>query len=253
MPTYEEYVLELGDLARERLWNKPACPKSIDRVYKAEEQLSQRQGEAKDIEEQIAEQDQALTEFREACDAEFAEHEVVVTKFKKSVDAAEGKVKGLRSKIAGKEADLRYSKLSMSKEEERVKNWEETGEGEKAVAGKENLKRLRLDLLRRQKEITELREDMDKIMNPETGIGAEGIRARRRIMDLEDQLTVREEDYERVVAELQDQLAAKQDEVNAAQEYYDKSIAILGEDVYKARIPDPALSAIYPKLDRLTK
>ncbi len=253
MPTHEELILEVGDLARERLWNKPTCPKSIDRVYKAEEQLAERQAEMKALEDQIAEQDQALTEFKEACDSEFAELEVLVNKFKKSVDAAEGKVKGLRSKIASKEADLRYSKFAMKREEDRVKEWEETGEGEKAAAGQANLKRMRLDLMRRQREINDMREEMDKIMNPESGIGSEGIRARRRIMELEDQLTAREEEYNQAVTDLQDQISAKQEEANAAQEYYDKSLAILGEDVYQARIPDPALSAVYIKLDRLTK
>jgi chromosome segregation ATPase len=253
MATFEELVLELGDLARERLWNKPNCPRSIDRVYKAEEQLEKYQSEVQDIQAQIAEQEQALTEFKQACDAEFAELEVLVNKFKRSVDGAEGKVKGMRSKLASMEADLRYSKLSTKREEDRVKDWEETGEGEKAAAGHTNLKRLRLDIMRRQREINDMREEIDKVMNPQSGIGAEGIRARRRIMELEDQLTVREEEFNQAVTALQEQLNVKQEELNGAQDYYDKSIAILGEDVYQARIADPALSALYPKLDRLSR
>ena len=250
MATYEELLLELGDLARERLWNKPSCPAAIDRVYKAEEQLEKATRGVKDIEGQLLEQEQALTEFREACDAEFAELEAVAKKFKKAVDGAEAKVKGLRSKIASREADLRYAKVGVKAEEKRVQEWEETGVEDKAKQGKENLKRLRLDLLRRQREIGEFREDMSKVMNPQDGFGAEGIRARGRIMDLEDQLTAREEEYNQAVTELQESLAGKQEELNAAQEYYDKSISILGEEVYQARIPDPALSAVYLKLDR---
>lgn len=250
---YQNLLLELGDLARERLWNKPSCPKSMDRVYKAEEALEAHQTEVQAIEQQMGEQEQALAEFREACDAEFAEQEVLVSKFKKSVDAAEGKVKGLRSKLASREADLRYSKFAIDKEEGRVKEWDEIGEVEKAAQGKEGLKKMRMDIMRRQRELNEMREEMDKIMNPESGPGAEGIRARRRMMELEGQLDARDAEFKQAMGDLQTQLDAKQQDLAGAQAFYDNALILLGEDAYKARVADPALAALYPKLDKIAR
>ena len=42
---YEELIFQLGDLARERLPNKPNCPRSMDRVYKAEDVVVARREE----------------------------------------------------------------------------------------------------------------------------------------------------------------------------------------------------------------
>ena len=36
----------------------------------------------------------------------------------------------------------------------------------------------------------------------------------------------------------------------AAEDFLDQSLFLLGEDVYASRIPDAALAALYPRLDR---
>ena len=35
--SYNDLIFQLGDLARDRLAGKPNCPRSMDRVYRAEE------------------------------------------------------------------------------------------------------------------------------------------------------------------------------------------------------------------------
>ena len=50
--------------------------------------------------------------------------------------------------------------------------------------------------------------------------------------------------------ELDDAIAAKEEEVKAAEDFLDQALFLLGEEVYGERIADPALAALYLRLDR---
>ena len=253
MDTFENLVFKLGDVAYERLWNKPNAPKVIERVIKAAEAFEARQVELKEIEANMDAEEASYQEFSAACAEEDQQCQVLVEKHAKAVQLAEHKAKALDSKLVTRRKDVTAGRKALDKYTLQVKEMEEIGEEAKFKIARENLKRAKIDLMKRVRECEDLQVEYDKIMNPETGPAAEAIRARRRQKDLEQQLEERTETYNEVIAALNDEAAAKDAEVQAAKAFWDQSLYLLGEEVYRQRIPDPALSAFYPKIDKLNR
>jgi hypothetical protein len=248
---YNDLIFKLGDLARERLAGRPNAPRSMDRVLKAEETLIAREEELKGIEAAMDEEEAAYNEFREAVEEEKASLEPLIQKYKKSVAFAEDNLKKAREKIASKENDLKHAKLSVQKEEAKLKSYEELGDKGKAEGSRSSVKQARMDVMRRQREINEMKEAADKILFPEDDSPAsEAVRGKGRISDLEKQLEERVEQYNAALADLDAQAADKEQEIQAAREYHDQAIFLLGEEVLNLRISDPALVPLYLKLDR---
>jgi DNA repair exonuclease SbcCD ATPase subunit len=248
---YNELIFKLGDLARERLGNKPNPPRSMERVLTAEETLVGKEDELKQINQAMDEEEAAYTEFNQAVDEEKAELEPLMDEFKKAIDAAEAKYKTSREKIASKENDLKHAKLSLQKEEEKIKEMEHRGEKSRAETARASLKNLRMDIMRRQRELREMSEEAEKIINPPDDDGpSNAVRARTRVKDLETQLVDREKLYNETLAELDSTAAEKEQEIAAARDYYDQAIFLLGEEAYQARVNDAALVPLYLKLDK---
>jgi hypothetical protein len=67
---------------------------------------------------------------------------------------------------------------------------------------------------------------------------------------MQDQLETRKEAFEKAMAELDQGIATKEQEIQAAEDYLDQALFLLGEDVYAQRIADAQLSPFYPRLDR---
>ena len=244
--SYEELIYGLGDITYERFWNRPDAPRGTERVLKAAEAYEQRQIELAGIEAAMA-----YNEFREACEEEADECRAVIERFKKAVAIAESKAKSLEAKLVSKRKDVAAARKALSKIEEQIQQWEADGMPEKAAGVRPSLKRAKLDVMKGSRACDEMQVEYDKIMNPEVGPGAEGIRARRRELDLEQQLEERTEAYNERIGELNEDAAARDEEAKAAQQYYEQAIMLLGEEVYRARVPDPALVVFYPRLDKL--
>jgi hypothetical protein len=253
MDTYEDLIFRLGDVAYERLWNKPNAPKGVGRVIKAAEAYEARQVELHEVEELMDAEELAYNEFRDACAQEDGECQALVEKHAKAVSIAESKAKSIESKLVSRRKDVTAGRNALAKFEVQVKDMEAIGEEGKAKVARENLKKAKIDLMKRVRECEDMQVEYDKIMNPETGPAAEAVRARRRQKDLEMQLDERTEAYNARITELNDAAAEKDEAVKAAKTYYDQSLYGLGEEVYRLRIPDPALSAFYPKIDKLAR
>jgi hypothetical protein len=250
--SYNELMFQLGDLARERLVNRPNPPRSLERVLRAEEVLLQRQQEVQDLEAQMNEQDAAFREFAEQAAAEKAEQELVVRRWKRAVDAIQGRVKDLRKKLAAARADLRYGQKALKIAEEKHGNFEMTApEPAKLELSKQNLKKLRLQHMRAQRNTEEMEIQFNQVFAVAPGHpGAEGILAHKRILDLEDEEVARKDACEVALAELDQVIAQKEEETKAAEEYLDQATFLLAEECYADRVADPALAALYPRLDK---
>ena len=248
---YNELIFKLGDAAYERLWNKPTPPRAIARVIKAAETLESRQVELSELEASMDAEQAAYDEFRIACEEEAASCAEAIERFKKPVAVAEAKAKAIEGKMVSKRKDTIVARTGLAKFELQLRTWEEDGLVEKLKIGRDNMKKAKLDVMKKERECEDLQNEYDKIMNPDTGAGAEGIRARRRQRDLEIQLEERTEAYNQRIEELNADAGTKDNEVAAAKEYYEKALYVLGEECYQSRVNDAALAAFYPKLDKL--
>jgi hypothetical protein len=250
--SYNDLIFQLGDLAREQLVNKPHCPQSMERVYEAEDALVAQREALEELERQMNDEDAAYQEYLEQVQQEKARQQALVTKFRTAVAGIEGKVKELRKKVVTMNADVRYGKENLKKQEERQRLMEEGQKDPQLIAiGRENIKKVRLALLRKEREAEDAQRDVDNALTPTPGQpGAAGILAHKRMLELEDEVEQRKADHEAVMAELDRAIAEKEQDVQAAEDYLDQALFLLGEDCYTQRLADPALASFYPRLDK---
>jgi hypothetical protein len=251
--SYNDLIFELGDLARERLPDRPNCPRSMDRVFKAEDTVLAAREQLEALETQLNEEDASFKAFLEAQEAERAEHKEIVKKWRAAVTGLEGRSRELRKKLSSSKATVRYEKLSLKRAEEKHRDLElrESHDPKKIALSRDLLKKGRLHTMRKQRDIEELEREFDMLLTPRPGQpGAQGILAHKRLLEMEDEAETRKAEHEQQMKELDEAIGAKEEEVKAAEDYLDQAVFLLGEEVYGARINDPALAALYPRLDK---
>jgi hypothetical protein len=249
---YEDLVFQLGDLARELLPNKPTCPRSMERVYKAEDVVVARREDLAGLEQQMNDEDAAYQEYLDALAVEQEEQRDIVQKYKRAVDAIQGRVKDLRKKIGSQKSTVRYEKEGIKKMEKRHADLEmTTTDPRKVQLSKDLLKKQRLATMRKERDLEELQAEFDRVLTPVEGQpGAPGILAHKRLLVLEDEAEERRLEHEEIMADLDQQIGAKEEEVRAAEEFLDQAVFMLGEDCYTHRIADPGLATLYVRLDK---
>ncbi|AKF81988.1 hypothetical protein SAMN05443572_10378 [Myxococcus fulvus] len=250
--SYDDLIFQLGDLSRDRLPGKPNCPRSMDRVYKAEEAVVARREELAGFEQEMNDEDAAYQAFLDEQEQEKAGHQAIVRKWKKAVDAIDGKVKDLRKTLASKRAELRYAADALIKMEKKIEDMELTRQDPARIdTARTNLKKNRLTQMRLGREVEDLEERLSTALTPEPGQpGAPGILAHKRLLEMEDEAEARKEEHEARMVEIDQSIATLEEQVKAAEDYLDQALFLLGEDVYAQRIADPQLAAFYPRLDR---
>jgi hypothetical protein len=250
--TYNDLIFQLGDLARDRLPGKPNCPRSMDRVYRAEEAVVARRDELAALEQEMNDEDAAWQDFLAQQGEERVGHQAIVKKWKKAVDAIEGKVKDLRKLLSTRRAELRYAQDGLNKLDQKIKDMELTGQDpSKLEVARTNLKKNRLAQMRMGREVEDLEARLSTALTPAPGQpGAPGILAHKRLLEMEDEEEARKLEHEQRMSELDQAIAAKEEQVKAAEDYLDQALFLLGEDVYAQRIADAQLAPFYPRLDR---
>jgi hypothetical protein len=250
--SYNDLIFQLGDLARDRLAGKPNCPRTMDRVYRAEAALVARRDELSALEQQINDEDAAWQDYLAQYEADRAVQYEIVKKWKKAVDAVEGQTKSLRKTLSGRRADLRYAQDALKKMEKKHADLELTTQDQSVLGNsRENIKKNRIQAMRLAREVENLERDVAMALTPKPGQpGAQGILAHKRMLDMEDEMNVRKEAHEQAMAEIDRAIGEKETEVKAAEDYLDQALFLLGEDVYAQRIADAQLAPFYPRLDR---
>jgi hypothetical protein len=250
--SYNDLIFQLGDLARDRLAGKPNCPRTMDRVYRAEEVLVARRDELAALEQEMNDEDAAYQDFLAQQAEEKVALQATVKKWKKAVDAVEVKVKDMRKSLSSKRADVRYGNDALKKMEAKIADMELTRQDPQTIElARQNLKKNRLKQMRQVRDVEALEYDLNNALTPLPGQpGAQGILAHRRLLEMQDEAEQRKYDHEERMAELDQLIARKEQEIQAAEDYLDQALFLLGEDVYAQRIADAQLSPFYPRLDR---
>src|SRR4051794_15800990 len=116
---YNELIFQLGDLARDELVKKDRYPKSMDRVFKAEEAVARLREELQTLEAELNDEDTAYQELLASHEEERGPLMETVKRYQKAVDAIQGRSKDLRKKIHAQKAAIKYDTISFGKAEER--------------------------------------------------------------------------------------------------------------------------------------
>lgn len=253
-PDYNELIFQLGDLARERLAAKPARPRAMDRVFRAEDSLLQLREDLETLEREMNAEDEAHRALLEDQALEKKTLAASVKRHQRAVDGVEGRTRDLRKQLASKRATMRYERSGLKQAEAKHKDLSlaQQHDVRKVETSAENLKKLRVILMRKQREIEELEAELHRALTPRPGQpGEEGLLAHKRLLEIEDQTEANKHTFEDQMAALDESIAAKEAAVAAAEDYLDQALFLLGEECYAQRLADPALSAFYPKIDKV--
>jgi hypothetical protein len=186
-------------------------------------------------------------------EAEKTEQQEIVRKWRSAVAGVENRSREMKKKLSSLRAAFRYQKKSLKLSEEKHKDLEmrEGHDARKITLSKENLKKGRLHIMREQRNIEELEWEFNQVLTPRPGqVGAQGILAHKRILELEDEYEEREDQHKDRMKEIDDAIAAHEADAKLAEEDLDAAIFALGEECYADRIAHPKLNGHYPRLDK---
>ncbi len=251
--SYDELIFQLGDLAREHLSEAKRPPRALEHVFAAEDAVLALREEMEALEEEMNQEDGAWQDFQEAQQAEKIEQKAIITKWRGAVLGVEGRSRDMKKRLSSLKAAFRYQKDSMKRAEVTHKEMEirEGHDVKKINLSRENLKKTRLHIMREQRNIEELEWEFNQVLTPRPGqVGAQGILAHKRILEMEDEFEEHQHDHEAKMKELDAVIGAKEAEVKGAEEELDGTLFDLGEECYADRIPHPQLNPLYTRLDK---
>src|SRR5262245_7088474 len=99
---YRALIQQVGNIARAKLYDDPDCPKSIDRVVRAEDAVEARRAELQEIEAQMDATDGDVQALAAEVDAERERSARSIEKWKKPVEAQLKRVKETQAKLKTK-------------------------------------------------------------------------------------------------------------------------------------------------------
>ena len=251
--SYDELVFQLGDLAREHLAEAKNRPRSMDTVFEVEDEVLALREAMEAIEEEMNQEDAAWQDFLDQQDVEKDQQKAIVTKWRGAVLGVEGRSRDMKKRLSSMKAAFRYQRDSLKRAEITHKDMElrEGHDVKRINLSRENLKKSRLHIMREQRSIEELEYDFKQVLTPRSGQqGAQGILAHARILEMEDEFEEREHDHKEKMKEIDKAIAAKEEEVKAAEAELDAVLFELGEECYAERVPHPQLNPLYLKLDK---
>lgn len=251
--SYNDLIFQLGDLARDHLAEAKNPPRTMENVFAAEDELLAIREQVEAIEADMNEEDAAWQDFLAQQDAERDEQNAIIKKWRAAVAGVEVRSRDLKKKLSSLKAAFRYQKVSLKRQEEKHRDLElrEGHDAKKIALSKENLKKVRLHLMREQRHVEELEWEFNQVLTPRPGQpGAQGILAHKRILEMEDEHEEKQFEHEERMKEFDKALAAKDEEIKAAEEELDGCLFDLGEECYADRIPHPELNPLYVRLDK---
>ena len=251
--SYDELVFQLGDLAREHLAEAKNRPRSMDTVFEVEDEVLALREAMEAIEEEMNQEDAAWQDFLDQQDVEKDQQKAIVTKWRGAVLGVEGRSRDMKKRLSSMKAAFRYQRDSLKRAEITHKDMElrEGHDVKRINLSRENLKKSRLHIMREQRSIEELEYDFKQVLTPRSGQqGAQGILAHARILEMEDEFEEREHDHKEKMKEIDKAIAAKEEEVKAAEAELDAVLFELGEECYAERVPHPQLNPLYLQLDK---
>jgi len=251
--SYNELIFQLGDLAREHLADAEHPSPAMQKVFEAEDVLLARREELAAIEEQINEADAVYQDFLAGQEEEKLEQKTIVSKWRVAVAGVEGRSRDIKKKLSTQRATMRYQKLSLKRSEEKHKDLElrEAHEIKKVALSRENLKKLRLQIMRMQRDLEDLEYEFKQVLTPRPGQpGAQGILAHKRILEMEDEAEEKQAEHDEKMKELDELAAAKEEEIKLDEEELDAALFELGEETYGERTNHPELNPLYQRLDK---
>jgi chromosome segregation ATPase len=253
----DELLIQLGELAREHFSTdrRGKQPKAMPGVLEADERAIALENEIDALEEAINEEDGGYQDFLERHLAERTENEEIAKKWKKAVQGIESRSRDLKKKIAATKATLRYERNNLKAAEAKHADLElsQAHDERKIALSKENLKKMRLQLMKKTRDIEEMERTFKSILTPKPGqMGAQGILAYKRLLEMEDEQEELKQEIDSRIEELSKKIGTLEDELENAELEFEDALYELGVECYENHIEHPSFAPIVAKLEKMS-
>jgi predicted RNase H-like nuclease (RuvC/YqgF family) len=169
-------------------------------------------------------------------------------------------LKKTQTKLAGAEYDLRFVVKSLENEQAKAKEAKNLEQLSKAKRYEANVKRLKIDVLKRRGTIKSVQNEIKKLEN----IISERAKEIGELEELVEKIVVEQKEQKKKKSknksqeeEMRDELVRqhhnKEEEILQSRKHMQDLLADAGEDLYRIRIRHPVLEKYYAELDRVTK
>jgi len=253
----DELLIQLGDLAREHLAGdrRGSQLETMSAVLEVEDRIAALEEEIDSLEQTINEEDGEYQDFLERHLAEKAENEEIVKKWKKAVQGVEARSRELKKKIAAAKATLRYEQNNLKAADAKHADLElrEAHDERKVSLSKENLKKMRLQLMRKNRDIEEMGRLFKSILTPKPGqIGAQGILAYKRLLEMEDEQEELKQKVHEQIEKLSKNIGVLEEDLKNAYLEFDDALYELGVECYEGHVEHPSFSAIVAQIEKMS-
>jgi len=252
----DELFIQLGDLAREHLLEgRGKKLKAMPGVLAVEEQMIALEEEIESLNQSINEEDGEYQDFLERHLAEKAENEEIAKKWKKAVQGVESRSRELKQKIASAKTTLRYERNNLKAAETKHADLELTQahDDRKVALSKENLKKMRLQLMKKTRDIDEMERLFKNILTPKPGqIGAQGILAYKRLLEMEDEQEELKQKVDERIEELSKEVGMLEEDLHNAELEFEDALYELGVECYESHVEHPSFAPIVAKLEKMS-
>ncbi|MCL2011339.1 MAG: hypothetical protein FWG75_00915 [Cystobacterineae bacterium] len=251
----DELFIQLGDLAREHLLDEDANQlQTMPALWAAEERIVALEEEIASLENGINEEDAEYSGFLERHLAEKTENEEIAKKWKKTVQGVESRSRELKKKIATAKGTMRYERNNFKAAEAKHTDLEMTQTDDRKIAlSKENLKKMRLQLMKKTRDIDEMERLFKNILTPKPGqIGAQGILAYKRLLEMEDEQEELKQKVDEKIKEYSKKIGVLEEELKEADFDLEDALYEVGVECYEGHVEHPSFAAVVAKIEKLS-
>ncbi|MBN2493416.1 MAG: hypothetical protein JXR96_02395 [Deltaproteobacteria bacterium] len=247
---YERILRELGSRAEMVEQLEKADPAIRKKYIRAKEALEDRKLELEFI---VSEIDNLLGghgKKREQLKEEIDELKSAIDKKDKVINTRKSKSGPIHTQLAGAEYDIRFVEKAMKEEVAKAKDLREREAFEKAKVHEANIKRIKIDILKRKKSIRQMRKELKEIEGPMKKQEEEVEQMKAKVEEIQEQYDAMEEGSD-LTSELERQREEKEKEIERCELHKKDVLADLGENLYEKRAKHPVLSKYYQDLDQV--
>jgi chromosome segregation ATPase len=247
---YERLLRDLGSRAEMVGVLDKAEPAILKNYRKAQESLEDRKVELGFIQAEMERVQSTEKSSLEKLQQDVTASQEELKRLEKAIEVKKDKAKPVSTKLAGAEYDLKFVERALAEEVAKAKKAREVEDAKRAKDHDENIKRLKIEALKRRKTLQDLKNEVRDLESPAKGLEKQKEELVARLAEQEEQLELAQEAAGGdSLGELERQLEEKQRDVRMAEQHMLDVLADVGEDLYEKRVDHPVLEKYYEDLD----
>lgn len=247
---YENLLRELGERAEMVGMVENAKPAILKKFKRAKEGLDDRKLELDFLITEIEQLSEQQSDSQDVTQQSIDELKKEISEKEELAEVKHSKANVPRKKLAGAEYDLKFITKGLAEEKKKRIHRVKREEFKKAKDHEENIKRMKIEVMRRKKALVDMRREIKEFEGPAKKLDKDVEELRVKLDELEERIEAESDGGgAELLEDLKRQREAKERDVKRAEQHVQDTLADVGEDFYERRLKHPVLSKYYADLD----